>query len=252
MTELTRRQIGIGALSLLAASAFPATFAKIVASLDAGDQFERHQGEWIREIAELYAEFRRVDRDFFVDQDARDTFPLAHYELASQSQTLRIDPLGDRHTKWAIRSWIDTLYPSPAVRAFHVHQPLRNLSKAFAERQAELDAVTDELGEAEYLGALYWHRTSWDSISSQGYWTSIQTRVDKLLRRQDRVSSTFSSGLTVETHDDKTAAYRASMTYQSHYWERKLNARRTWRLRNHAGAPSHIRAAISRSSGPTA
>jgi hypothetical protein len=233
MTELTRRQVGLGALAVLAASAFPAPVARIVAFLDAGDQFERQQAEWMREIADLYAEFRRVDSDYFIDQDARDSWLLAHHDLAGQSQILRVDPLGDRDTKWAIRAWLDTLYPSPAVRAYHVPKPLNDLSKDFADRQAELDAVTYELGEAEYRGALYRRQVSWTKTCDLRYWALTELPVDRILRKQDKVAASFSH-LTAETHDDKTALLRATMTYNSDYWVRKLNARRRWRLTQHA------------------
>lgn len=233
MTEPTRRQIGTGALAVLASSSLPIPIATILASNDTGDAFERMQADCIRDVAELAAEFRRVDRDFFVDPYARATWCLAHYELATQSQVLRNGTLGDSNTKRAIRSWIDTLYPSPAVRAWHVQEPLTNLSHAFAERQVKLDAVTDELGAAEYQGALYRRRISLAAIPGERYWTLTQTPVTKLLTRQGRVSASF-AGLTVETRDDKTALHRAMVTCHSDFWVRKLNARRTWRLRHHA------------------
>lgn len=230
MTDLTRRQVGIGTLSILAISAFPALIEKALAAFDAGDPFERQQADWIREVARLHAEFIRADRDFFVDQSARETWHLAHHELSRQSQILRFDPLGDEHTRRVIRSWLDTLYPSPAVRAYHVPKPLANLSPPFAERQAELDALALELGEAEYLFAQCkrQRRVPHGSKPYRELWADVS----RGLRAQDTLSASFSR-LSIETLDDKTAALRATMTYHGCYTVRGLNARRTW-LRSHA------------------
>lgn len=231
MTDLTRRQVGIGALSILAISAFPAPIETALAAFDAGDQFERAQSQLMRDVAAAYAEFRRVDRDFFVTEYARHTWCLAHYELASQSQMLRYDPLGDPETRQAIRDWIDTLYPSPARRAYHVPEPLRNLSAEFSEPQAELDALTIVLGEADYRFAQY-KRGRAGPYGSKRY-RELWRDVSRALEKQNRLTSRFAV-LHVDTIDDKTAALRATMTYHGCYSVRCLNARRTWWLRSHA------------------
>lgn len=231
MTDLNRRQVGIGALSILAVPTFPAPIANALAAFDAGDQFERAQSQWMRDIAEAYAEFRRVDRDFFVTEYARHTWCLAHYELASQSQMLRADPLGDSQTRKAIRDWLDTLYPSPARRAYHVPKPLTNLSRAFAKHQSEFDALTMVLGAAEYKFAQY-KRERAGPYGSKRYrelWRDVSRALDK----QNTLTASFSQ-LHVDTVDDKTAALRATMIYHSCYSVRGLNARRTWWLRSHA------------------
>ncbi len=233
MTDVTRRQAGMGALSMLAFSAFSAPIVTALAAFDAGDPFERQQADWIREIARLHAEFVRADRNFFVDQSAREAWHLAHHDLSRQSQILRFDPLGDEHTRHVIRSWLDTLYPSPAVRAYHVPKPLANLSPSFAERQAELDALTLELGEAEYRFAecKRQRRVPHGSKPYRELWANVS----KGLRAQDTLSASFSR-LSIETPDDKTAALRATMTYHGCYTVRGLNARRTWMLKSYVRA----------------
>jgi hypothetical protein len=231
MTDVTRRQVGIGALSMIAAPLFPAPIAKALAAMEAGGECEFAQGQLMRDTAQAFAEFCKADRDFFNDPNARASWNLAHHELAQLTQLLRIDPIGDIETKQMIRSWIDTLYPSPRIRAWHVPKPLTDLSRAFAEHQAELDAMTLKLGEADYLFAQY-KRQSGARYGSKRY-ADLWASVGRELRKQDALSASFSF-LRVDTPDDKTAALRAAMTYNGCYTVRSLNARRTWWIRSHA------------------
>jgi hypothetical protein len=231
MTDLTRRQVGIGALSILPATAFPAPIANAIAAREAGDDCEFVQGQLIRETAEAHAKFWKADRDFFIDDNARASWNVAHHELATLTQLLRIDPIGDVETKRMIRSWIDTLYPSPRIRAWHVPKPLTDLSREFAARQAELDALTLKLGEADYLFAQY-KRQSDTQYGSKRY-ADLWANVGRELRKQDALSASVSY-LHVDTPDDKTAALRAALTHNGCYTVRSLNARRTWWIRSHA------------------
>ena len=216
---------------MIAAPAFPAPIANAIAAMEAGRECEFAQGKLILETAEAHAKFCKADRDFFNDPNARANWNVAHHELAQLTQLLRIDPIGDIEAKQMIRSWIDTLYPSPRIRAWHVSEPLIDLSREFAARHAELDALTLKLGAADYLFAQYKRRS--DARYGSKRYADLWANVGKELRKQDALSASFSY-LRVDTPDDKTAALRAALTHNGCYTVRSLNARRTWWLRSHA------------------
>lgn len=232
MIELTRRQMGIGAVSLLAASALPVSIDKILVTLDGGDIFEQIQAAKIRRIARLYKQFVQVDRDYAVDEHARAVWYRVHHALYMDTQLLRQYIEGDDNTQRAIRTWLDSLYPAPAIRAYHVPPPLEDLSREFAVRQFDLDAATLRVGEAEYR--LYvWSRQNVRVPPITEAPLSFCREIEGLLIEQNTFAGSF-AGLPVENPDDMIAMRRALMTYQDDFCVRRLNARRRWWLHRHA------------------
>lgn len=223
MVALSRRHFAGGVLGLAATTVMPATIARAVAALERGGPLERTRADWIREIAEIHAEFCWCERNFETEAYARDVWWLAHGELASNTDMMRRDVRDQHALKRVLQPWLNSLYPPIGVRAWCVPHPLHALSPAFAQLQRELDASTAELGEAAYRLDKF-RQTTGRGRSDPCLWEQSRP-VARLISRQKTVAGNFVYPRVV-TQDDRIAMRRAADIYHSYNAVREINARR--------------------------
>jgi hypothetical protein len=229
MPVLTRRQLASGALALIAAAQLPAPVERLASALDAGDFEAQRRAQWLRQLAELQTEFCRLERAYDSDKQARDMWFLVHDEMATNADMMRREEFGSPAVQGAVWDWLDTVYPSPALRAWRVPPPLQGLTPEFAELQAELDAATDELGEAAYRLECYRRGNRGSSPSSDGY-RAFSRPKDELLRKQHAAAGAFARPDAVVAAD-REARRRAAAVYHGCSSVCEINARRRRWLR---------------------